>query len=306
MSTIETRPRNRLPSPSPDGTPKTTERGRQANVSAYPAHPILKKAPWTWMIPAYFFLGGTAGGAATIGGIAELAGNRRLAARARLAALAALVPALPLLILDLGRPARFLNMLRVVRPTSPMNVGTWILTAFGGALTALLFSTLTGVLPAVGRLGGVASTALGPALATYTAVLLSNTSTPAWHGARRFLPALFAAGAASSGGAASCLLTPPAAAAPARRIAIGAAVAEVAIARLMERGLGEVGSVYSEGRAGIYSKSSAALSLGGAATLAALGRRRPGVVAGSLLLLGGACLQRFAVWQAGRRSAELT
>lgn len=297
---------SRLPSPSPAGSPRVTTRGRQVNVSDYPAHPILKGAPWTWMIPAYFFFGGTAGAAATVGGIAELTGNRRLAARARIAALAALAFCPPLLILDLGRPERFLNMLRVFRPTSPMSLGTWILTSFGGALFASVLSQVTGVARPLGRLGGFAATLLGPALATYTGVLLSNTSTPAWHQARRFIPFLFAAGAASSGSAAACLVTPPTDAGPARRAAIGAAIAEVTIARSMERRLGEVGAVYSEGRAGDYSRAAAALSVGGAATLAVLGRWRSGAVAGSLQLLAGACLQRFAVWEAGTRSAELT
>lgn len=286
----------RLPSPSPADAPPRTPAGRPANVSAYPAHAILKPAPWTWMIPAYFFLGGAAGAAATIGGVAELAGRRRLAARARMVALAALLPCPPLLILDLGRPARFLNMLRIFRPTSPMNLGTWLLSAFGGALSASLFS----------RPAGLIAAALGPALATYTSVLLANTSTPAWHGARRHLPFLFATGAASSGGAAVCLVTRPQEAGPARRLAIAAALAEVGVAAAMERGLGEVGAVYSEGRAAAYARASRALSLGGAATLAVLGRRRPGTLAGSLLVMGGACLQRFAVWEAGSRSAELT
>lgn len=296
----------RIPSPSLEGAPRTTPRGRRVNVSAYPAHPILKKAPWTWLIPAYFLFGGMAGVAGAIAGVADLTGRRRLANRARTAALIALVPCPPLLILDLGRPERFLNMLRVFRPTSPMNVGTWLLTAFGGALSGSAFSAVTGFARPLGRLASLAALLLGPAVATYTGVLLSNTSAPAWHGARRWLPALFAASAASSGGAAVCLLTPPALGAPARRVAIAGATAEIALARSMEARLGEAGSVYAEGPASGYVKASAALSAGGAATLALFGRRRSGAVAGSLMLLGGACLLRFAVWKAGERSAELT
>lgn len=296
----------RFPTPSPAASPQTTPGGRPANVSAYPAHSIVKKAPWTWMIPAYFFFGGMAGAAATIAGLAGLAGKRTLASRARVAAVTAFLPCAPLLILDLGRPQRFLNMLRVFRPTSPMNVGTWIVSAFGGAIAVSTLSAATGIARPLGRLGAAVAAMTGPALVTYTGVLLSNTSAPAWHGARRFLPALFAASAASSAGAATCLLTPPVLASPARRVAIGGAIAEVGLSRLMERRLGEVGAVYREGRASTYAGGSAALSVGGAVALAVLGRRRAGAVAGSLMLMGGACLMRFAVWQAGRRSAELT
>ncbi len=304
MTTNATGPR--LPSPRADGSPPVTPGGRAANVSAYPSHPILKTAPWTWMIPAYLFFGGTAGVAATISGIAELSGHRRLARRARAAAFAALLPCPPLLVLDLGRPERFYNMLRVFRPTSPMNVGTWILTAFGGALATAIASQLTGIARPIGRLGSAAAAVLGPALATYTGVLLANTSTPAWHEARRLLPALFAAGAASSGAAASCLLTPPADAAPARRVAIGGAMAEIGLALAMERLPGPQGARYSEGEAGRLSRAAIGMSLGGAVGLAALGHRRPAAIGGSLLLLGGACCERFAVWKAGNRSAELT
>lgn len=74
----------------------------------------------------------------------------------------------------------------------------------------------------------------------------------------------------------------------------------------MEASLGEAGVVYSEGRASDYAKASVALSATGASTLALFGRRRSGAVMGSLMLLGGACLLRFAVYTAGERSAELT
>ena len=298
--------RLRHPTPAPDGAPPLTPGGRRANVSAYPSHPILKRAPWTWMIPAYFFLGGTAGAAAMIGAAAEITGNRQLARRSRLAAFAALVPCPPLLILDLGRPARFYNMLRVFRPTSPMNLGTWVLTAFGGALSTAVGSDVTGLARGLGRLGGLASGVLGPALSTYTRVLVSNTSTPAWHDARRYLPALFAAGAASSGGAAACLITPPDQAGPARQVAIVGAAAEFATARVMESRMGDAASTYSHGTAGILSRGAMALSLSGAGILTGFGRRRPAAAAGSLLLLAGACAERCAVWKAGEESALLT
>jgi formate-dependent nitrite reductase membrane component NrfD len=87
----------------------------------------------------------------------------------------------------LGRPARFLNMMRVFKPTSPMSVGTWILTGYAPAALASAASDITGLLPAVGFAGTVAAAALGPALASYTGVLLADTAIPAWHDARREL-----------------------------------------------------------------------------------------------------------------------
>ncbi len=297
---------SRISSPLSDGAPALSASGRPANVSAYPSHAILKPAPWSWMVPLYFFLGGIAGASATIAGAAGLFGNRHLEWRARLVAFTALMPCPPLLILDLGRPERFLNMLRVFRPTSPMNMGTWILSAFGGSLSLAVGSSLTGLAAPLGRAGGALSALLGPALATYTGVLLANTSTPAWHESRRFLPGLFAASAAAGGGAACCVVTAPRHAGPARRVAIAGALAEVLISSAMERSLGAAGHVFRAGDAATYAKASRTLSLAGAATLAVGGRRRTGAVAGALMLLGGACCQRFAVWKAGERSAELT
>ena len=257
------------------------------------------------MIPAYLFLGGTAGMSATLSAGARLAGRRRLARRALVASVIAFLPCAPLLVWDLGRPARFHHMLRVFRVTSPMNVGTWILSAFGAALGVAATAEMAGS----GMLAappGAAAGLLGPAVATYTGVLLANTSIPAWHGARRELPFLFAAGAAASAGAAACLLTPTDEAGPARRLAMGAALAEVVIARLMHHRLGPLGSTYRSGTGGRLSRASALLLLAGSAGIAVGGRRRTPAGAGSALILVGACAQRFAVWKAGDASAALS
>src|SRR6185436_9246973 len=102
--------------------------------------PILKKPVWTWEVPVYFFVGGAAGAAAMIGAAAQLAGgNERLVRDARrVAAIGANLSA-PLLIADLGRPERFLNMLRVFKPQSPMSVGAWAPAVFGAGSTAAVF-----------------------------------------------------------------------------------------------------------------------------------------------------------------------
>ena len=276
------------------------------NVSAYPNRPILKPAVWSEWVPLYFFLGGLAGASALLAGVADLGGWGRLARRLRIVAVATVALCPPPLIADLGRPGRFINMLRVFRPTSPMSVGTWLLTAFGGAAGASGFAALTGRLRPLGRLGQATAALLGPPLATYTAVLLGNTSVPVWHGARRQLPLLFATGSAASAAALGVLVTPPDDAAPARNLAIAGALAEVGIAEVMRRRLGPTGDVYLHGPAARLRRTSGGLMLAGAALLTFAGRRRPMAIAGALCVLGGAAAQRFAVWRAGVESAERT
>jgi formate-dependent nitrite reductase membrane component NrfD len=296
----------RHPTPSPDSAPARTRRGRQTNVSAYPSRGIVKPAPWKWYIPAYFFLGGIAGTAATLSLGASLAGNRRLASRARIVAMAAFVPCAPLLIVDLGRPARFYNMLRVFRPTSPMNVGTWLVTAFGASISAAVVGGMLRIFAPFRRLGTLAAGLLGPLLSTYTAVLVSNTSTPVWHEACRSLPFLFAAGATASGAAATCMLTPVEDAGPARRLAVAGGIAEVAASRVMKARLGALASSYEDGRTASFTKAAEGASVAGSVLLLALGRRRIAAIAGSALVLAGTFAARLAVWQAGLDSASRT
>src|SRR5690242_2929414 len=207
------------------------------NVSEYPGRPVLKRPVWTWEVPVYFFVGGLAGASALLGAAADLAGEGRLARSARLAAAAGAAVSPLLLISDLGRPERFANMLRVFRPTSPMSVGSWALALFGAAASGAAASEVTGRAPRLGRAAGVAAGLLGPALATYTGVLLGQTSVPAWGRARRRLPALFAASAAASAGGLACAVTPPAEARPARLLAAGGALAELAAGAWMEAAL---------------------------------------------------------------------
>ncbi|MGB9185338.1 MAG: NrfD/PsrC family molybdoenzyme membrane anchor subunit, partial [Solirubrobacteraceae bacterium] len=103
---------------------------------SYYGRPILKEPVWEWEIPTYFFTGGLAGASATLGLIADVAGNEQLARSAWSAAVAGIAVSPALLVSDLGRPECFLNMLRVVKVTSPMSVGSWILVAASGAFTA--------------------------------------------------------------------------------------------------------------------------------------------------------------------------
>jgi len=278
----------------------------RTNVSEYPGRPVLKRPVWTWEVPAYFFVGGLAGASALLGLVADLAGQRSLARNARLAAAAGAAVSPALLVSDLGRPWRFANMLRVFRPTSPMSIGSWTLAAFGGAATIAALSEVTGRGRALGRAAGAAAGLMGPALATYTAVLVGQTSIPVWERARTRLPALFASSAAASAAGLACIVTPVRHARAARLLALGGAVSEVASARAMRLMLGDHEVVYRMGPAAVYGRAAEALTLAGGGLVGVLGRRRWGAVAGGLALLGGSLCQRLAVWKAGPASAALT
>jgi hypothetical protein len=164
-------------------------------AASYHGLPLLKKPVWTWEVPLYFFAGGTAGAASVMAAVAQLAGGEEgLVRDARvLAAIGATVSA-PLLISDLGRPERFLYMLRVFKPQSPMSVGAWTLAVFGGAATtAALFRR--GVM---GNAAGAVAAASGLVMCTYTGVLLGATTIPVWSHHKRLLPSHFGASAVAS------------------------------------------------------------------------------------------------------------
>ena len=122
-------------------------------VRSYYDKAILKQPVWKWYVPAYFFTGGLAAGSAMLAAGARLTGFRRLARQSRFVTLGALGVSTALLVKDLGRPARFYNMLRVLKPTSPMSIGSWVLGAFGTAAAAGTASDVLGVLPGVGGAG---------------------------------------------------------------------------------------------------------------------------------------------------------
>jgi DMSO reductase anchor subunit len=278
----------------------------EEEVRNYYGRAVLKEPVWTWEIPWYFFAGGLAGASSDLSLIARLTGNHKLARRALLVALGGATVSPVLLIMDLGRPDRFYNMLRVVKPTSPMSVGTWVLSAFGTATGISAASDVLGVFPRLGRLTEALSALLGPALATYTAVLVADTSVPVWHEARRELPFVFAASSAASAGATAVILTPPEDAGPARRLAVGGALAEIGATEYMKHRLGElVAEPYEKEEAGRFDKLSKVLAGAGAALTALAGRRRrSAAVVGGALILAGAALERWAVFKAGFQSAR--
>ena len=180
--------------PFPEATPE----------NGYYGLPLLKEPVWTWEVPAYFFVGGAAGAAAVVAAAAQVTGaDDDLVRDARWVAAAGAVLSGPLLVADLGRRARFLNMLRVFKVQSPMSVGAWTLTAFGAASSAAAFADLvrrkTGLpVTLIADAAGLLAGATGLGMATYTGVLIGATSIPAWSSQVRLLPIHFGASGLAS------------------------------------------------------------------------------------------------------------
>jgi formate-dependent nitrite reductase membrane component NrfD len=287
-----------------------------ATFTSYYGRPIVKAAPWERDIPAYLFLGGLAAGSSLLAAGADLGNLPELRRVARIGALVGGAAGTAALIHDLGRPMRFLNMLRTAKPTSPMSVGSWVLAAYGPlaslAATAEVAAMLSLRVPVASRLlafsarpAGLLAAALAPALASYTGVLLSDTATPAWHAARRELPFVFAASAAASAGGLAMFGTGVAQAAPARRLAIGGAIAALAMERRMEGSMGLSAETLHTGTARGLTAASRALTAGGALGAMFLSRRNRAAarVSGAALLAGSVCT-RFAIFEAGQESAR--
>jgi formate-dependent nitrite reductase membrane component NrfD len=275
-----------------------------SEVRSYYGQPILKAPEWTWEVPWYFFAGGLAGASSVLSLAARLTRRRSLAAVTRAVAAAAAIASPVLLISDLGRPKRFLHMLRVFKPTSAMSVGSWVLASYGAAATGAMALTVLGRFPGLRTLLDVAAAALGVPMTTYTAVLVADTSIPVWHEARRELPFVFAGSAAASAGAVASVLAEGDDAGPARRLAVGGVVMELAADAAMRRRLGFVGEVYDQGDTARWHHAAQVSSALGAALVATGGSRRRGLAAaGAGLIVAGSVCQRWAVYRAGFASA---
>jgi formate-dependent nitrite reductase membrane component NrfD len=291
------------PAGTTDWRRSITERG--TTMESYYGRPIVKEPVWQPEIPIYFFTGGIAGASSVLHGVARLTGNERLAKSALYVGAAADIVSPLLLVSDLGRPERFLNMLRMFKVTSPMSVGSWILVVSGGASTTAAALELLGRLKPLKWAAELLSVAAGPPLATYTGTLIANTAIPVWSEARDELPWLFGASAAASAGAAAVIATPVGAAGPARRAALAGVAAELGLMQAMEHRLGLVGEVYRQGIAGKLNTLTKTCTLAGAALLAARGKRsRAAAVAGSTLVLAGELALRWSVFKAGFQSAR--
>lgn len=286
----------------------------------YHDRPVVKASSFDWKVSTYIVLQGIAGSAQIIAALARGPRSRGLVRQARLLALFGGTVGPMILIQHLKTPRRWYNMLRIVRPTSPMSWGSWLLTGFGALSGLIALGDLLGsrwpFLRRAADAAQVPAAAVGAGMSVYTASLLASTSTPLWATAPRALGAQF--GAASVAGAASALALLQRAsgeAASARRLenlAMVAAAGELLASGLAERRWRRAGIAepIESGAAGALHEGGGKLA-GVALPLAlhALGRLMGGragevlpVVASVGMLVGGAAL-RHGVLVGGNESA---
>jgi Polysulphide reductase, NrfD len=275
-----------------------------AAFTSYYGKPIINAPVWhSPQIPGYLFLGGLAGASSLLGAGAQLTSRPGLECVAKAGSMGAAGLSLAALVHDLGRPMRFVNMLRTFKVTSPMSVGSWLLSAYVPAAGVAGVCALTGRLPKIGAAATAGAALAGPGVAAYTAALLSDTAVPAWHDGFREMPFVFVGSAAMAAGGLG-LLGAPDESDPARNLALAGACAELAATSQMERRLGMVAEPYRSGRSGAYLKASKALTALGAAG-AVLGGRSTLVrrLAGAAFL-AASVTTRWGVFQAGIVSAN--
>lgn len=276
-----------------------------AEFTSYYGRAVLNTPLWKPLnIGGYFFLGGLAGAGSVLAAAAE-ATRRPVTARGlKVSSTLAIAGSTAALIHDLGRPERFANMLRVLKLTSPMSVGSWLLAAYGPLAGAAAVSDLTGLLPRAGRAATAGAALLGPAVAAYTAVLASDTAVPAWHEGYREMPFVFTGSAAAAAGGMSLLVSPAHERGPGRGVAVIGVLVETTAVKAMESRLGMIAETYRTGTAGRYMRASQALSAAGAiaAALPARRSRTAAALSGAALLAASACT-RLGVFHAGRQSA---
>ncbi|WP_009882811.1 NrfD/PsrC family molybdoenzyme membrane anchor subunit [Brevibacterium aurantiacum] len=219
--------------------------------SSYYGRSIVKAPPWGDEIALYLFLGGLAGGSSLLGLGAQFSDRPQLRIATRLTAITATGVGGAALVADLGRPERFLNMMRVFKVSSPMSLGTWILSGFGvgsGILAAIEVDRLTGlrlplgplrrILHAVETPAALESALFATPLAAYTGALLGDTAVPTWNAAgRNGLSYVFVSSAAVAAGGAAMALAPVRETGPARLLALTGAAGEAVAMGRMKKGM---------------------------------------------------------------------
>ena len=283
---------------------------KPASATSYHGNPVLKAPTWTWQIPLYFFVGGVAGTSALIALAAHVVGNAELVRAALWTAFAGALISPPLLIADLGRPARFLNMLRVFKLRSVMSVGAWTLVGFSSAIGLAVVCHELGLagygntwLILLEWVSEVLATLSGLILASYTSVLLGVSAIPVWSENRRLVPAVFLAGGLGSAAAVLDLLgfLLPAT----QFIGIVASTVETIMAILIELRGRYVDQPLREGAGGWLARAGGILAGPVSLLLRIFWGHNPAVrYSAALCFVAGALITRYAWIAAGRVSSR--
>lgn len=285
---------------------------------SYYGRPIVKAPPWDSKIASYLFLGGLAGGSALLSLGGYFTDRPALRRNGRLGALGAASLGTVALVADLGRPERFLHMMRTVKPTSPMSLGSWLLAGFAtnaGVAAAIEVDRMTDerlplgplrpVLHALELPTSVASGVLGAPLAAYTAVLLGDTAVPTWHEMHAHLPFVFVSSASLASGGFALVTTSVAETGPARFFAVAGVAGELAAMHVMKGSMDPVSvEPLEQGKPGAWLTWSERLSVIGGAGALLGGRRRWVAAASGLALMTSSALTRWGVFWAGKESVK--
>jgi Polysulphide reductase, NrfD len=280
------------------------------SATSYNGNPVLKAPTWTWQVPLYFFVGGVAGISAVIALVTHVSGNVGLMRVALWIALAGALISPPLLIADLGRPARFLNMLRVFKLRSAMSIGAWTLVGFSSAAAlAVACHELSlggygnGGLILLEWLAEIFAAFSGLILASYTSVLLGMTAIPVWSENRRLVPAVFLTGAL---GSAAAMLELLGFLIPATQfIGIVTSTIETIIAIIIEWRDRYVDRPLREGAAGWLTRAGSAVAGPTSLLLRIFWSHSPGArYIAALCFVAGALIARYAWIAAGRVSSR--
>jgi formate-dependent nitrite reductase membrane component NrfD len=282
-----------------------------SSEDTYYDRPVIKKSVWSWDIPAYYYVGGATGCAMVLGAAATLLDAdefRGMIRQSRVIGVTGATISGALLIHDLGMPSRFLHMLRVFRPTSPMSMGTWILMTFSTASgVAFLAEFGPEQIRFLGTTAATVAGLFGLGLSGYTGVLVANTTVPLWQRPHRLLPLLFLSSAVGSAASLFDVLGGNEKEQRAATI-FGTAgkLADMAVSKLMEQDLATVPQAVRPLREGFSGMlwQSAFLLTGASLVLTLVAGKKRGVrrVAGILGTLGAVCT-RFGVHYAGQASA---
>ena len=293
--------------------------------------PVIHRPHWKWLVIWYFFIGGISAASGMIGAIASLSGKARhrdLARHAYWVSLLTIIACPILLILDLGKPSRFFNMLRVIKLRSPMSVGSWALTLFGVLVGLAVLKDITlgetedspSSRAIVRRLPTrpihVAILPLGAMVAAYTGALIGATAVPVWAKAPRLLTALFVSSAFTTGTSAIAMSrvatghgrTPSPALGGLKQLSM---LVELVLLFGWLRALGRSGRPLRTGTVGtVVDQGVIGVGLAAPMVIAAVAGYRPGRGAQALRLVGlaaslaGGFALRYAVVIAGRDSAD--